>query len=120
MIPGPRNRVVHLELRTPNAARACGLYTELFGWRVETVRTSAEPYVTLDLGGRIDGGVAEHDAAQPFWLPYVEVPHVAEATRRAEELGAATLLPPREGPAGWRSVVSVPSGGVVALWQPKC
>jgi predicted enzyme related to lactoylglutathione lyase len=24
--------VVHLELRTPNLARACGFYTRLFGW----------------------------------------------------------------------------------------
>jgi predicted enzyme related to lactoylglutathione lyase len=29
------------------------------------------------------------------------------------------LLEPREGPAGWRSVVSAPAGAEVALWQPK-
>jgi predicted enzyme related to lactoylglutathione lyase len=28
-------------------------------------------------------------------------------------------LSPREGPAGWRSVVATPAGGEIALWQPK-
>ena len=37
----------------------------------------------------------------------------------AERLGARVLLAPREGPAGWRSVVSTPHGGEVAFWQPK-
>ena len=29
------------------------------------------------------------------------------------------LLEPREGPAGWRSVVATPEGGEIAFWQPK-
>jgi hypothetical protein len=29
------------------------------------------------------------------------------------------LLEPREGPAGWRSVVAAPAAGEIALWQPK-
>jgi hypothetical protein len=29
------------------------------------------------------------------------------------------LLEPREGPAGWRSVVSAPQAGEIAFWQPK-
>ena len=34
-------------------------------------------------------------------------------------LGAAVLLEPREGPAGWRSVVAAPAAGEIAFWQPK-
>ena len=44
---------------------------------------------------------------------------IAEATERARELGASVLLEPREGPAGWRSVVAAPAGGEMAFWQPK-
>jgi hypothetical protein len=29
------------------------------------------------------------------------------------------LLAPREGPAGWRSVVATPAGGEIAFWQRK-
>ena len=54
-----------------------------------------------------------------MWLPYVEVDRVDEVTDRAGRLGARVLLEPREGPAGWRSVVATPEGGEIAFWQPK-
>lgn len=34
-------------------------------------------------------------------------------------LGASVLLAAREGPAGWRSVISAPQCGELAIWQPK-
>jgi predicted enzyme related to lactoylglutathione lyase len=40
-------------------------------------------------------------------------------TERARHLGARVLLEPRQGPAGWRSVVSPPQAGEIAFWQPK-
>ncbi len=113
------NPLVHLELRTGNLPRACAFYTRLFSWRAETVHTDSGDYLTLELGGPVEGGVVEHETERPFWLPYVEVDDVAEATERARLLGASVLLPPREGPAGWRSVLASPAGGEVALWQPK-
>jgi predicted enzyme related to lactoylglutathione lyase len=47
------------------------------------------------------------------------VSDLVEATERARLLGATVLLEPREGPVGWRSIVVVPAGASVALWQPK-
>ena len=41
------------------------------------------------------------------------------ATNRARELGATVLLEPREGPAGWRSVIATPEAGEIAFWQQK-
>src|ERR687894_794237 len=99
--------VVHLELHTGNLPRACGFYTGLFGWRLEQVRMGSGSYLTLDWGSGIEGGVVEHDTERAMWLPYVEVCDIGSDTR------------PREGPAGWRSVVAAPSGAEVALWQPK-
>ena len=56
---------------------------------------------------------------RPLWLPYVEVEDVAAMTERAQDLGAAVMLGPREGPVGWRSVITTPVGGELAFWQPK-
>jgi predicted enzyme related to lactoylglutathione lyase len=47
------------------------------------------------------------------------VQDVGAVTERARELGAAVLLEPREGPAGRRSVITSPSGGEIAFWEPK-
>ncbi|MDQ4025137.1 MAG: hypothetical protein M3217_06570, partial [Actinomycetota bacterium] len=74
----------------------------------------------LALGGGFGGGgVVECETPQPLWLPYVEVGCVREVTERARGLGASVLLEPREGPLGWRSVVSAPAAGELALWQRK-
>ncbi len=71
------------------------------------------------MGGGVGGGIVECGTRRPCWLPYVEVERIDELTDRARRLGASVLLEPREGPAGWRSVVATPTGGEIALWQPK-
>ena len=119
MAPAFTNPVVHLELQTCNLPRACGFYTRLFGWRAERIDVGSASYLSLELGDGIEGGVVERDTERALWLPYVEVAHVGETTELARELGASVLLEPREGPAGWRSVVVAPAGAEVALWQPK-
>jgi predicted enzyme related to lactoylglutathione lyase len=63
--------------------------------------------------------VVECGTARALWLPYAEVPSVRATTERARQLGAKVLLAPREGPAGWRSVITAPACGEIALWQPK-
>jgi predicted enzyme related to lactoylglutathione lyase len=113
------NPVVHLELHTANLPRACSFYTRLFGWRAERIAAGPCSYLALELSNGVDGGVVERDSERSLWLPYVEVADVAEATERARLLGASVLLEPREGPVGWRSVVSAPAGAEIALWQPK-
>jgi predicted enzyme related to lactoylglutathione lyase len=114
--------VVHLELHTGDLARARAFYAELCGWRPQQVSAAgaAAPYLALDMGSRrFGGGIVECVTERPVWLPYVEVPEVHVATERAHDLGAAVLLAPREGPAGWRSVVASPAGGEIAFWQQK-
>jgi predicted enzyme related to lactoylglutathione lyase len=113
------NPVVHLELHTPNLSRACAFYTRLLGWRAETVHVGRSSYLALELGERIEGGVVERETISSLWLPYVQVADVAATTEQAQALGAAVLLGPREGPAGWRSIVAPPAGAEIALWQPK-
>jgi predicted enzyme related to lactoylglutathione lyase len=119
MTPAFSNPVVHLELQTGNLPRACAFYTRLLGWEAERIEAGSGSYLSLALAGGIEGGVVEREGESSLWLPYVEVGDVVSLTARAQALGAAVLLGPREGPAGWRSVLSVPAGAQLALWQPK-
>jgi predicted enzyme related to lactoylglutathione lyase len=119
MPPLSANPVVHLELHTGDLPQARVLYAQLCGWHPEWIETQAGSYLSLDLGDGLGGGIVECGARRPLWLPYVEVSEIAEATDGARKLGGSVLLEPREGPAGWRSVVTIPSGGEVAFWQPK-
>ena len=111
--------VVHLELHTGDRSRARAFYAQLCGWQPERIDTAHGSYQWLGLGGALGGGIVECDVGRPVWLPYVEVERIGAATERARTLGASVLLAPREGPAGWRSVVASPAGGEIALWQPK-
>ena len=115
----PRHPVVHLELHTRDLEGACEFYARMCGWGTERIRTGSGSYRSLDPGDGLSGGVVECAAPRPLWLPYVQVADVGAATERARARGASVLLPPREGPAGWRSVVGGPSGGELAFWQPK-
>ena len=111
-------QLVHLELHTGDLRRAQGLYADLCGWREERVQVGEASYLSLELG-EIGGGIVECATSRPVWLPYVQVERVDAATERARTLGASVLLEPREGPAGWRSVVTSPAGGELAFWQAK-
>jgi predicted enzyme related to lactoylglutathione lyase len=119
MKPGASHPVVHLELHTADLERARDLYSELCGWHPERIDAGGGSYLALELGRGLGGGMVECRTHRPLWLPYVEVANVGEATERAGRLGARVLLAPREGPAGWRSVVATPAGGEIAFWQPK-
>jgi predicted enzyme related to lactoylglutathione lyase len=115
-IPNP---VVHLELHTRHLRGARALYAELCGWREEHIQSDSGSYLALELGGGLGGGMVECPTERPLWLPYVEVPQIGKATDAARLRGATVLLEPREGPAGWRSVVATPAGGEIAFWQSK-
>jgi predicted enzyme related to lactoylglutathione lyase len=111
--------VVHLELHTGDLPRATALCEQLCGWRAERMETVSGSYLAFELGGQLGGGIVECGTARALWLPYVEVSQIDTATDLARQLGASVLLEPREGPAGWRSVIATPEAGEIALWQQK-
>jgi predicted enzyme related to lactoylglutathione lyase len=119
MKPPWSNDVMHVELHTHDRGEALVFLTQLLGWHSERVGTDAGSYLALGVGDRVGGGIVECGLRPARWLPYVGVGDVAAATERASGLGASVLLDPREGPAGWRSVVSTPACGDLALWEPK-
>jgi predicted enzyme related to lactoylglutathione lyase len=113
------NPVVHLELHTGDLPCASGFYSRLLRWRPERIDAGCGSYHALELAPGFGGGIVECGTRRAVWLPYVEVDQIDEVTERAGRLGASVLLEPREGPAGWRSVVTTPAGGEIAFWQPK-
>ena len=111
-----RKSVMHLELHTHDQDAARAFLGQLLGWRTREVGAAGHSYLALSLDGRLrGGGIVECGQRPASWLPYARVGHIQQATEQACELGASVLLGPREGPAGWRSVVSTPASGDLAL-----
>jgi predicted enzyme related to lactoylglutathione lyase len=119
MTPNAPRPLAHLELHTSDRDGAQGFYAQLLGWRPELIEVAERSYLALDLGDGPSGGIVECGTERALWLPYVSVPDIAAVTERARALGAQVMLEPREGPAGWRSVITVPGAGEIALWQSK-
>ncbi len=115
----PPYPVVHLELHTGDLPCASAFYSRLLGWSPCRLGAEDGSYLALELGVGLGGGIVECSTKRPVWLPYVEVARIAAVTERARQLGASVVLAPREGPAGWRSVISGPTGGELAFWQRK-
>ena len=119
MAPERPHQIIHLELHTGNLGRACSFYGGLLGWRPERVVSSGIPYLALELGEDLGGGVVESEQEGGRWLPYVQVDDVRALTRQAQRFGARVLIDSREGPGGWRTVVETPDGAEIAFWQLK-
>ena len=111
--------MVHLELHCGDRAGARDFLASVAGWPEETIEAGERSYLALELGGGLRGGIVQCSTQRALWLPYVQVPEIAAATEQARSLGARVLLEPREGAAGFRSVVATPTAGEIAFWQQK-
>lgn len=86
-------------------------YADLLGWNA-----SDGPGGMSMFAGET-GPVAGVSSGAGGWLPYAQVDDVEAAVARAESLGAKTLEPIAQGPAGRYAVVQDPGGASIALWQ---
>ena len=95
--PAPQKRthpaVVHWEIQSSDPARQRDFFSSLFGWSIDA--NNPQNYGMVPHGGvdSIGGGIGDtHDSTSRVTV-YVEVPDINIALTRAEELGAATVLP---------------------------
>jgi predicted enzyme related to lactoylglutathione lyase len=83
--------VVRWEIMGSDAPALWSFYRELFGWKI----ASHGGYGMVDAGdGGIPGAIGAASSVEPRVTVYVEVPSVADALERAEELGGAREMGP--------------------------
>ncbi len=123
----PGSRFVWHELETTDPTTAIDYYRKVVGWKEQASEAQAhgEPYRMLAAGTTAVAGVMALDrdminqGAMPSWLCYVSVASVDESTRKAEGLGARTLVPPTDIPGTGRfSVLLDPQLAPIALFTP--
>ena len=111
------NPVVHFEILGHDGELLGNFYRDLFGWDV----TSAEGgggYHVVDTGSDrgINGGIGAFPQAPSHVTVYVHADDVEAALKRANELGATTIMPPREVTAGTEAALFAdPEGHVVGI-----
>jgi hypothetical protein len=115
------NPFVHLELSTPDAAKAKAFYSSLFGWEfTDNDMGPSGVYSTFKPSSGPGGGLYSMPGMPTFWLAYVGVEDINASTEKAKSLGATIHKGPMEIPnIGWMTILADPTGATIALFQPK-
>jgi uncharacterized protein len=117
------NPFVHVELHTNDLARAREFYTGLFGWNLKDMpMPGGGSYTMIDVGGGTGGGMmpAQRPGEPSHWMAYVGVDDIQASTKKARALGAKVAMDVTEvGEFGYMSVISDPTGAMIALWQER-
>jgi predicted enzyme related to lactoylglutathione lyase len=113
------NPFVHIELTTTDINKSKSFYKSLFDWKLEDIdMQGGQTYTMIKVGEGTGGGMFQMAGAPAMWLPYVLVDDVKKTTEKAKSLGAKVVRDVTEIPnMGWFSILSDPSGAMIALWQ---
>ena len=108
------------ELATRGAGTARLFFTELLGWKAETIDVKGMTYTMFSAGDRQAGGLFEMDdeweGIAPHWMPYIAVDDVVAAKARTEALGGTVHFGPHEAPGVGRFIlIEDPTGAKVSL-----
>jgi len=123
--------IVHFEIPAEDPERAARFYRELFGWdvgrfegsaaggieywMVRTVPTNPEG---MPIRPGVNGGLMRRMYPGQPPVNYINVEDVDEYVRKAEKLGAKTLMGKSPVPGmGWFAQLNDTEGNLFAVWQ---
>jgi predicted enzyme related to lactoylglutathione lyase len=112
-----------VDLATPDVAAAGRFYGKLFGWEIAPVEDKdAGGYTMLKRNGKEVAALGpKQDEHQPTaWTSYVSVEDADKTAELAQSAGGTVLLPAFDVfDAGRMAIIADPTGGAIALWQPR-
>jgi len=114
------------ELATKDTKKAGDFYTTLFNWGKNVQEFGPMTYTSFINGERPAGGMYEPPPEMgnvpPHWLVYFAVDDCDAKAKKAGELGAKTIVPPRDIPGTGRfAIIQDPQGaafGIIKLAHP--
>ena len=120
---GRRGLVSWVELHTDDHDRAVAFYSDVFGWKTESVADTDEFRYTTVIDprtGEMGLGVydASADAAGSHWLLYFQVDDVDVSAGLVPSLGGTVIESPNDTPYGRMSLISDPTGATFRLMVP--
>ncbi len=113
--------VIRFEIAGRDGEGLENFYSKLFDWKIERFEAGGFPYgfVTTSDEGGIDGGIRHEPDGTAEVVLYVEVPDLAAALARAEELGAQVRVPPITTPEITFALISDPEGNAVGMIETR-
>ncbi|MEA2460593.1 MAG: uncharacterized protein QOH90_770 [Actinomycetota bacterium] len=112
------------DLNTTDLDAAIGLYTDLFGWTVNTQEIpGGGVYAMFQKNGKdvAAASLGNPDAPDvpPHWNVYVTVEDAEQAAKQAEAAGGSIIAPAFDVmDVGRMAVIADPTGAIFNVWQP--
>ena len=116
------NPFVHIELMSNDVGKAKTFYGKLLDWKLEDMDMGDMTYTMIKVGEGTGGGMMKNPIpnAPSMWIPYVEVPDVAAATKKSQSLGGAVMKEKTEvKDMGSFTIITDPAGAMLGLWETK-
>jgi predicted enzyme related to lactoylglutathione lyase len=76
----------------------------------------------INVGEGTGGGMLKNSMPNggSHWMPYAQVKEIDATVKKAESLGAKTMVPKTEVMGmGWLAIITDPQGAMFGFWQPK-
>jgi uncharacterized protein len=121
LVNGP-GRLTLNQLNTSDPERALQFYSELFGWRSETMEEGDQPYWGLYNGETVNAGLMnlpEGPGMPSHWLVYFGTDDIDAASDRITASGGTVMVPKMPVPGGEILVAQDPQGAIFALWAGR-
>lgn len=83
--------IVHFEIPFDDGPRAKTFYSNLFGWKIESM--PGMEYSMIDTFGAPGGGMMKRVNPQQQILSYIGVPSVDEYSEKVKKLGGKVIVP---------------------------
>lgn len=110
--------VVHIEFSARDLEAAGKFYSQLFGWKI--TQMPEMNYATFEAEGGPGGGFSPLTENNPAGtvLVYIQTEDIEASLKKAETLGAKTLVGKTEIPQmGWFAIFMDPTGNKVGLFS---
>ena len=111
------------QLNTSDIEAAQRFYTDLFGWRFDSVGTDETPYWGIFRGDSMNGGMMPLPGGAPMpshWLVYFGIDDVDAAAEQILSAGGTLMVEPMDMPPSGRILVAQdPQGAVFALFAGR-
>ncbi|TMK76435.1 MAG: VOC family protein [Actinobacteria bacterium] len=107
------------EISCVEAEKAYDWYRDVFGWTIKAdPMPEGQPHAQIDTGGGIHGGIGGTPTGQPMVTTYALVNDLGEYLKRAENLGAKTVMEPMQVDPKTRIAAFVdPHGNMFGLYS---
>jgi hypothetical protein len=107
--------ITHVEIQSRQQTKLVDFYSKLFGWHMDTNNPMGYAMIDTHAGKGVGGGINQNENGQNFITFYVETDDLEGTLKKAQGLGAKTLLEPTQTGPVTVAMFADPEGNVIGL-----